>query len=279
MSKNIAAILNGMIQLSLLAVSPRQKQKTLARLSRRIEQDSAKEITTTRGSIKFLPLRGAGIASAIETFHTDEPETRSWIDAYIKPGQTLWDIGASVGMYALYAALDNNIRVYAFEPSALNFGLLVEHIALNNCGDRVMPVCMALSDETKMNVLHMGQYDPGSAGNSLAGAETQHGLDVKPRFLQGVPAMTGDDFLKVFKAKAPDHIKLDVDGIEGAILRGMPQILPQVSTIIIEVEGSNASEAHVRIDPPLKAAGFEEDISFRTKGSQRNRLFINKTKI
>jgi FkbM family methyltransferase len=278
MSKNLAAILNGFIRFSLLPVGQRQKQKTLARLTRDLQASGSREITTDRGALKFLAMRGAGIASAVETFHSDEPETHGWIRTYIKPGDVLWDIGASVGMYALYAALDKSIRVYAFEPSALNFSLLVEHIALNEMGDRVMPVCMALSDETRMNVLHMGQYDPGSAGNALGGAATQTDATIRPLFMQGVPAITGDDFARTFKAALPDHIKLDVDGIEGAILRGMPDVLRHAKTVIIEVEGMNASEAHTRIDPALKAAGLEEDLAFRSTGSGRNRLYINKTR-
>jgi len=38
------------------------------------------------------------------TLLTKEPETIAWIDTF-EPGETLWDIGANVGVYSLYAGL------------------------------------------------------------------------------------------------------------------------------------------------------------------------------
>jgi FkbM family methyltransferase len=150
----------------------------------------------------------------------------------------------------------------------------MEHVALNNLSDRIMPLCVGLSDETKMNILHMAQYDPGSAGNSLGGAPTYSGDLIKPTFKQPVPSFTGDEAVRILNLKKPDHVKLDVDGIEGAILRGMPDALLNARTVIVEVEGKNLAEAETRIDQPLIAAGFKEELSFRDMGSKRNRLFL-----
>ena len=274
MSKTIANILHGAIKTCLAPISHRPRQKTLARLIRKLEETGVEVVDTKRGPLKFLALRGAGIASAVVTFESNEPETLYWLDTYIKPADVIWDIGASVGVYALYAGLQKDIAVYAFEPSALNYALLMEHVALNNLSDQVMPLCVGLSDETKMNVLHMAQYDPGSAGNSLGGAPTYAGTLINATFKQPVPSFTGDEAVRILGLKKPDHVKLDVDGIEGAILRGMPEALLHAKTVIVEVEGKNALEAETRIDQPLLAAGFKENLSFRDMGSKRNRLFI-----
>ena len=44
-----------------------------------------------------------------------EPETIQWIDGF-NDGAVLWDIGANVGVYSLYAAIRRKASVLAFEP-------------------------------------------------------------------------------------------------------------------------------------------------------------------
>jgi len=251
----------------------RQRGKTLARATNKLQQALASSVETERGTLRFLSGRGAATASSVVRYTTDEPETLRWIDERFEPGDTAWDIGAGIGLYALYMALGGT-KVVAFEPSGLNYGLLVEHIALNRLGDRVVPCCIALGRTTKLDVLHFSQYDPGTSGNALGEARTQQRDTFDPVFSQGVPAMTGDHFREVFATRPPDHLKIDVDGIEGDILRGMTNLLPSAKSVLIETEGSNAEFADTVIEPPLKAAGLHEDGAWRNLGSGRNRLFV-----
>ena len=60
------------------------------------------------------------------TFHEKEPETLEWIDSIGKE-ETLWDIGANVGLYSMYAA-QKGLKVLAFEPSPANYHLLNSNI-------------------------------------------------------------------------------------------------------------------------------------------------------
>lgn len=272
MSRTVANAISGFIDFSTLPLNKRQRDKTVARVLQGIERRSVRDIITARGNLRFYALRGSGTASAIERFHEDEPETLEWIDSYIKSGETMWDIGGNIGIYALYAALTSDVTVYSFEPSALNYALLVEHTELNNMGDAVKPLCLALGRETKLDSLHMGEFATGHASNALGKAETQF-KEFTPVFSQAIPAMTADDFRKIFKLEAPDHIKLDVDGIENDILAGMPETLSHVKTLVIEVEGQNAEAGN--IEKSLNKAGLKEDETHRAKGSGRNRLYIN----
>ena len=54
-----------------------------------------------------------------ETFLTKEPETLEWIDR-MNDDSVLWDIGANVGIYSIYAAVSKRANVIAFEPSFFN---------------------------------------------------------------------------------------------------------------------------------------------------------------
>ena len=115
----------------------------------------------------------------------------------------------------------------------------------------------------------------GSGGNSIQGEPNQFG-DRHFMFNQGALAYRIDDFIDAFALTAPDHIKIDVDGVEGLILRGAARTLQTVRSVLVEVEGDNAAQAATRIEPPLTAAGLVEDVSVREAGSGRNRLYVRR---
>jgi FkbM family methyltransferase len=250
--------------------SPMRRAMTYSRVVGRLEQDVAQVIQTARGPLKVLALRGPHLAAAAIGFADEEPETLAWIDGFA-PGEALWDIGAATGLLSMYAALAG-VYVMAFEPSATSHGVLVEHLALNGLGAKVSPFCLAFSDQTSIERITHSSLAPGSGGNAVGGAPNQFG-ETGSVFEQASPVYRIDDFRRIFALPTPDHIKLDVDGLEGAILRGAPETLPQVKSLLIEVEGLNAQHAAERIEPPLIAAGFVEDLSARGKGSGRNRVY------
>ena len=65
----------------------------------------------------------------VTTFLTKEPETIEWIDTFA-PGDVLFDIGANIGCYSIYAA-SRSVRVMAFEPESQNYALINQNIFLN----------------------------------------------------------------------------------------------------------------------------------------------------
>lgn len=268
MSRSIARGLAGLIKGIIWPLNDRQRAKVRARLVDHLGMKEAVLVHTFRGDMQFLAMAGPHLAGAIATFHAEEPETREWIDTYVRPGQVLWDIGACVGLHSIYAGLDPLVKVVAFEPSAPNFAVLAEHIRLNGMEDRIIPVCAALSLEREIAALSIGGVDPGSAGNAL-------GVTQAVQARQLVPVFTGDDLCSLFPELRPDHVKLDVDSIEGAILRGLRQTLPSVRSVLVEVEGHNRDAAAEVIEAPLFEAGFEEMALGKSDSSGRNRLYVN----
>lgn len=59
----------------------------------------------------------------VRSFFDKEPDTIEWL-AEINPGEVYIDVGANVGMYAIWAAKTTGARVVAFEPESQNFALL-----------------------------------------------------------------------------------------------------------------------------------------------------------
>jgi len=97
-----------------------------------------------------------------------------------------------------------------------------------------------------------------------------------PFFMDAMISRMIGEFQTLYSAPAPTHLKLDVDGIEGVILRGAVKTLPSVKTVIVEVEGENLKHVEERIEHPLFSAGFYEDASVRGAGSNRNRLYLRR---
>jgi FkbM family methyltransferase len=272
MSRKVAAFLYSTVT-ALNALQPKQQQaKSLAELLLKLEAQLAITLDTPRGPLKFHGARGRHAYLMAASFMTSEPETIAWIERYVQPGETLWDIGAAVGAYALYAA-KGGAKVIAFEPKATSYGLFTEHIGLNGLDGAVAGLNLALSDATGLTRLELQEMAAGGAMNAVAGAATQFG-ETPAGFSQGVVAITMDDARRLLGLPQPDHVKLDVDGIEGRILAGGAETLRAVKSVIVEVEGANAADADARISAPLAAAGLREDVSWRDMGSKRNRLFL-----
>ena len=231
MSRSLARALHGVVNLATAGQKPVRRAQTVARLMERLDADASATIVTRRGPLKVLPQRGPHLAAAALDFDGEEPETLAFIDA-IQPGESFWDIGAATGLLSMYAALREGVSVYAFEPKATSFGVLIEHLALNGLGERVFPLCLALSDTTELTRLSLFSMAAGSGGNSIGGAPDQFGGHHSV-FSQGALAYRIDDFRAAFGLSAPDYLKIDVDGVEGAILRGGAETLKTVKAVIL----------------------------------------------
>ena len=271
MSRKVANFLAGVVK-GVNGLQPaRQRGKTVANLMAALEKDATRTVETPHGPLTFFTSRGRHVAGAVDNFRGNEPETLDWIDQDIAPGEVLWDIGAAFGQFSLYAG-KRGIRTVAFEPKATSYALLVEHTALNGLGAMVTPLCVALSDKTGPTAIHLQSLDPGQALNTLEGSVNQWG-ETPSAFLQPVFAARIDDMMGLYSIPAPDHIKLDVDGIEAWIIAGGPETLAKVKTVLIEVEGEALNTFGEDTEAPLAAAGLTEDLTMRDRGSARNRLF------
>ena len=177
-----------------------------------------KTVKTTRGDIRFL-CNGRMTLSRFDEFFPREPDTREWIDSFAD-GDVFWDIGANVGIYSLYASLNPNIEVLSFEPGASNYAVLNKNIEINKRAN-IKAFCLAFGATTEAGTLYMQSTAVGKAGNSFNAVLGPHGEEINPTFRQGIIGYSIDDFAK----QIPTHIKIDVDGIEGDIIKGAKKTL------------------------------------------------------
>ena len=81
----------------------------------------------------------------------------------MKPGDVLWDIGANVGLYSIYAAKKHGIKVFSFEPSIFNLELLGRNCAVNSVSSLITILPFALSDSTKLSCMRHTTLSWGGA--------------------------------------------------------------------------------------------------------------------
>lgn len=158
-----------------------------------------------------------------------EPETTDWI-LRLKPTDVLWDIGACVGTYTIMAGLIARAQVHAFEPLYANINNLNSNIVLNNLDSDCKAYCCAISDSTKFETLEYLVHDaPGQSDNQIN--------DYRG-FKQGILTYSIDDLIKI-GIPHPTHIKIDVDGVEGKILKGGMNTFSNVKSILVEMQYLN----------------------------------------
>ncbi len=206
------------------------------------------------GGLKFFSQTARSTHDTNAVLDDAEPETIAWLDS-LSEGDVLWDIGANVGAFTIYAAVRRKLRVVAFEPGAASFAALTRNIEINRLDGRADAYCLALANETKLDYLHMANTGAGHSMHAFGSPETVNGR-ISPVFRQAVPGFTADRFAEIFDVPRPQHIKLDVDSIELDILRGAENLLRStVQSVLVEVAGHDDGDD---IRQYLSELGFEE---------------------
>jgi len=174
-------------------------------------------------------------SSRVNTIFSKEPETIEWIDSF-ENDSIFWDIGANIGLYSLYAALANNSKVFAFEPAASNYFCLCKNIELNKLDKQISPLCVSFSDQTKIAPLNMISTEYGSSQNEFDYNKNDLGENLDFMFQQSSIGFTIDDFIKIYRPSLPNHLKIDVDGIESLIIKESHELLSYKNLYDISIE-------------------------------------------
>ena len=213
-----------------------------------------------------------------ETYTTKEPDTLAWIDAFFREGDAIYDVGANIGQYSLYAArkLRGNCTVLAFEPEALNYAKLNRNIVLNELTGVVTPYCLAVTERTELSTFYVQNFAPGAALHAWGRPVTQGERAFQAQNQQGMVGISLDDLTGRFGLPFPNHIKIDVDGIEAEIVRGAGHTLadPRLKTALVEVY--IFAEIAEEIEAAFHAHGFELSNAAEldlTPGTARNLIF------
>jgi FkbM family methyltransferase len=138
----------------------------------------------------------------------------------IKQSDTVLDIGANVGLFSIWVALNvPSAKVFAFEAASDNFQALAENVRGNRL-KRISPQHYAVSDG---NGSHVTLYRGFHGGVHSIRPEYRNWNPSATRQTEKVPAITLEQILRRFKIKSVDYMKLDCEGAEYEILFSTPQ--------------------------------------------------------
>lgn len=185
-----------------------------------------------------------------------EDRFQSRMLAEIRERECVWDVGANVGLYAskFSEIVGPEGSVAAFEPSPTNFARL--SLAVGSL-DNVVLMPMALGDRTGRLAFAEGSDAIGATSRVVGGAPHLAGETVE------VDVQRGDDVVRSAKAPDPDVIKIDTEGFELEVIRGLEQTLrrPKLRALFIEIHFALLHErgldgAPAEIERELEACGF-----------------------
>jgi len=165
-----------------------------------------------------------------------EVETRQWIDGI--PGDStsvLWDVGAQVGSFSVYAA-SRGITVVSVEPVPQNLMMLTRNIDLNNVHHRctVLPVAACSKDEPEP--LRLSGLGFGSARNMFGSTTLSHRGELNSSASSfRVVGITIRTAVSVWNLPPPQFLKVDVDGIDDEVIYGCGELLSSVRGICCEL--------------------------------------------
>lgn len=166
-----------------------------------------------------------------------DPPLMRLVAETVRRGDTVWDIGANVGLFSFAAAVAAGPtgQVLAVEPDAMLTCLLRRSAAANKDHAVVDVLPAAVSDSVSVARFHIARRNRST--NYLDGFGTSQTGGVRATEL--VPTVTLDWLAAQFGT--PNVVKIDVEEAEAAVLAGGTTLLGHAPTIICEVAGRNST--------------------------------------
>ena len=167
-----------------------------------------------------------------------EPYLKHNFKKLIKPGDVVFDIGANIGFHTLYFAelVGNAGKVYAIEPIDINFKALTANLALNPFTN-IIPVNKAFGNKTESINIHINveQTNPGAFSITAEGPKNTI-----------INCIKGDEYVKEFGIEKVDVLKIDVEGFEFEVLKGLSTTINKHKPIIFfEYDRNYQLRSHV----------------------------------
>jgi FkbM family methyltransferase len=161
----------------------------------------------------------------------ENPETMSLFLSWLKPDSVFYDIGSNIGYHALVAnTIITEGEIYAFEPMPEVRAIFEKHISLNK--NLIIQNCIKISPLAISN-----QAGEVLFSNDVVHREGNTYINTSYVFSSAknkitVPCQSVDGFLQQGN-KAPDVIKIDVEGAEYDVLTGAKNTLMQYKPNIL----------------------------------------------
>lgn len=174
--------------------------------------------------------------SKVYTGYIFESGTLYFIRDRLRAGQTVLDVGANVGYFSLLFSkiVGHTGRVLAFEPGEFSVKLLRENKKIN--GYNWLEVYQAALGE-KDKIVSFNSGKPGMDVYNSCGDICHPSADPSQFQKVEIKQLRGDSWFESHNINHIDLMKLDVEGGEYGVIKGMFKMFEQrkVSVLLIEI--------------------------------------------
>lgn len=180
-----------------------------------------------------------------------EPRTLALAIHLLRNGGLVVDVGACFGLYTCTLGVLPSVRCVAIEPAAQAFVSLSRNVALN---PSVRAALYHVAVNSNVDLVPFSQPDPANQG------KTRIAVAHEAAAYYASTVRLSDIFAREVQGEQVTLLKIDVEGMELAVLRGVdwtPPMKPQ--NIIIEVNEciQRAGESAATVQSFLAEKGYE----------------------
>ena len=188
-----------------------------------------------------------------------------------KPGDTVVDVGAHIGLYSLIAAkrVGPSGKVIAIEPDPENCSLLQRNVELNKLTNVTILERAAFSSNSKLKL-----YLPGKERGFTKLSTLMANRAVTENFLE-IDATTLDYLMVMQGIAQVNWVKIDVEGAELEVLKGAAVTLSESKDVALLIEVHNVSnmDLYSAIVEFLQLYDFDIKFEKRYSNGERHVLF------
>lgn len=194
----------------------------------------------------------------------EDPVLVPILEAVLAPGACFYDIGANIGLYSLWASrlVGPAGTVVAFEPVPHTRGWLEALVAENDAAVTILPVAVSdrageVTIETIPEASGRSRVVPASALAGGGAVEVDRRTADAPEHLVTVRTATLDEVAR--DLPWPTLVKIDVEGHELSVFRGMTETLTQAQPAVVfecpDTVGADGDTAKILV--LLSSLGYE----------------------
>lgn len=225
-------------------------------LNPRLRDEPRRRVTESAIGARFAVDTQDLIQRYLYLFGVWEPRMTQWLRRRLAPGDTFVDVGANIGYFSVLASqlVGPEGRVVAIEASQDFQDRLAQNAHLNDCTN-IRAVHTAVSDKQQTLTFIL-------ASSNNMGANSIVPYDGPAESTFDIEAFPLPDVLEEDEIARARVVKVDVEGAEGSVVRGMAPLLDKLrpdAEVTVEVTPERMAQLGddvVELLDTMREAGF-----------------------
>lgn len=172
----------------------------------------------------------------------------------LRPGDTVVDVGANVGVFTVWAASHPGVRVIALEPSPRICGFLRKNVEASGLQDVVVREAACASTDGRATLYSHGYETNNSLyARDVFGGSYEASGEVQTRSLESL--------FREFEVERCALLKMNCEGAEyDIILNAPPSVMAKIDAIAMEYHRGRVASTPEQLQALLESAGFNVDL-------------------